>query len=99
MSEKNCAWCGDGGSGICPECADALKKQKACWAACRRIIDAFETWNRDLPREAVNPAQTIADVDEIRERYTELKRKMGSVADAARIAQVEFMIRVMKEAD
>lgn len=67
-------------------------------ATAYRIIDAFEMWrNGSVPREAINPEQTIEDVEKIRASYIELKWQMG-FAEAARIAKAEFMMRVLGEA-
>lgn len=62
-----------------------------------RIVDAFEAFrNGSVPREAVDSEQTATDAEIIRERYNEIKHRMG-FAEAARIAKMEFMIRMVEE--
>lgn len=61
-----------------------------------RIVDAFEAWhNGSISHEAKDSRQTARDVDRIRERYNEVKHKMG-FAEAKQLAQAEFVIRLVE---
>jgi len=62
-----------------------------------RILDAFEVfYDSSMLREAANPEQAAEDAETIRKRYAELKWDVISFSDAARIAKVEFIMRVME---
>lgn len=62
-----------------------------------RILDAIEAFrNGSVPYEAIDSEQTAIDAATIRGRYNEIKHQMG-FARAARIAKMEFMMRVVEE--
>jgi kynurenine formamidase len=49
MSEKNCAWCGSGGSGICPECAELqIVMQYTGWSR-QNAENAIRVWKQRDP--------------------------------------------------
>lgn len=62
-----------------------------------RIVDAFHAFHEgSIPRGVADLDQTIDDAKGISNYYEAIKRRVG-FAEAARIAEADFMMRVVEE--